>query len=311
VVQISSVVLLVLLYLAGAVLALVRWSRHRFATATFAIVFGVLTLVGAIQLFNGLRTATAQFMTAQPFKLQFTILIIGGLLVTTVIAAVSALLIGLSHRMLPEQPRGPIGPSIAAGWGLGAVLAAVGTVGLRLAPQTMPRWPNLGSAGDHVPMLGAALGPVSSWVTGTALFLLAVAVLHAFTAGWQKLQLVAAAILVLFGLVVAGSEGVETVPLWLLEGFLTGLVLLAVWVLVLRHHPALVPLVTASGAALGGIREAIVGAFPGAAAGSAIGAVLVVMISVWWFRRLTADSAFALAGNEPSEAAQNELHQEG
>jgi hypothetical protein len=311
VVQISSVVLLVLLYLAGAVLAVVRWSRHRFATATFAIFFGVLAAVGAIQLFNSFRTATAQFVTAQPFKLQFTILIIGGLIVMAGIGAVSALLIGLSHRMLPEQPRGPAGPSVAAGLGLGAILAAVGAVGSQLAPATMPTWPNLASAGDYIPVLGAALGPVSSWVTGTALFLLAVAVLHAFTDGWRRRQPVAAVFLVLFGLIVTGSEGVESLPLWMVEGILTGLVLLAVWVLVLRHHPALVPIVTATGAVLGALREAVVGAFPGATVGSVIGAATVVAAAMWWFRRSTIDSAFQTAGSEPLEESGEELLKEG
>lgn len=293
IVQISSVVLVVLLYVAGAVLAVVRWSRHRFAAGTFAIFFAFLAAVGAIQLLNSLRTATAQFVTAQPFKLQFTILVIGGLLAMTVIAAVSALLIGLSHRMLPEQPQAPGGASISAGFGLGAVLAATGAVGLLMAPQSMPAWPNLFPAGDSLPVFGAVLGSLSSWITGTALFLLAVAVLHALTAGWQKLRAVAAVCVVLFGLVVTASEGVESLPLWLLEGFLTGIVLLAVWVLVLRHHPALVPLVTACGTALGGLREAVVGAYPGATLGSVIGSAVVIAISVWWFRRLTVDSAFA------------------
>ena len=106
--------------------------------------------------------------------------------------------------------------------------------------------------------------------------------------------------MVLFGLVVTGSEGVETVPLWLLEGVLTGLVLVSVWVLVFRHHPALVPLVTAAGTALAALREAVIGAYPGATPGSTIGAIGVVAASVWWFRRLTRDSALHSAPGDAS-----------
>lgn len=295
VVQIASVVLLVLLYLAGAVLAVVRWSRHHFATATFAVFFSVLAVLGAVQLGNGFRTATAQFLTAQPFKLQAGILVVGGLIAMTAIAAVSSLLIGLAHRMLPEQPRAAAGPSLAAGFGLGAVLAAIGAIGSRLAPAQSPAWPNLGSAGDAAPVLGAALGPFSSWVTGTALFLLAVASMYALTDGWRRRRVLASFFLVLLGLVVTGSEGVETVPLWLLEGILTGLVLLAVWALVLRHQPALVPVVTACGTVLGALREAVVAGYPGATPGSVAGAAAMVAASVWWFRRLTSDSALQTA----------------
>ena len=229
----------------------------------------------------------------------------------TAIGAVSALLIGLAHRMLPKQPSGSPQSSIAAGFGVGAVLAAIGAIGLRLAPSPMPTWPNLGSAGDYLPSVAAALGPVSSWVTGTALFLLAVATLYAFTDGWRRRQPMASVFFVLFGLVVTGSEGVESVPLWLVEGTLTGLVLLAVWVLVLRHHPALVPVITATGGVLAALREAVVGAYPGATAGSVIGAVAVVAVSVWWFKRLTTDSAFQTGDETLAEVSSEALETGG
>jgi hypothetical protein len=301
VVQIASVVLVILLYLAGSILAIVRWSRHRFASATFAIFFVVLVVLGVLQLFNNFRSVTAQFMTAEPFKLQVTIFVVGGLIVMTAIAGASSLLIGLSHRMLPAQPRGPARPDVAAGFGLGCALAGVGAVGLRLAPSTMPTWPNLASAGDLIPTVGAALGPVSSWVSGTALFLLGVAILHAFTDGWHRRQPLAAVFVVVFGLVVTGGDGVESLPLWMLEGMLTGLVLLAVWVFVIRHHPALLPLITAAGVALGAIRAAVVGAYPGVSVGSVIGAVAVVASSWWWFHRLTRDAAFQEHSGEPTQ----------
>ncbi len=103
IVQIGCVVLTVLLFLAGAVLAVVRWSRGRFDRATFAIFFVVMAVLGAIGLGNGFRAGTAQFMTAQPWKLQVAIVLIGGLIATTGIAAVTSLLIGLAHRWLPRQ----------------------------------------------------------------------------------------------------------------------------------------------------------------------------------------------------------------
>ena len=78
--------------------------------------------------------------------------------------------------------------------------------------------------------------------------LLAVAVVQAVTAGWRRRLVAGSALLIGLGLVVAGSDSVETIPLWLADGAITGLVLLAAWVLVLRHQPALVPLVTAAGA---------------------------------------------------------------
>jgi hypothetical protein len=292
VIQIASVVLLVLLYLAGAVFSVIRWSRHQFASATFAIFFAVATAFGAIQILNGFRSGMAQFITAQPFKLQVAIVLVGGLIATTAIASVSALLIGLAHRLFPPQPSPARPRDLAVGFGIGALLAGLGAVGVRLAPSPLPSWPVFSSAADSVPFLGAAIGPVSSWLTGTALFLLVVAVIHVMTDGWQRRKALTAVLVVLLGLVATGGEGVESIPMWLLEGLLTGLVLLAVWVLALRHHPALVPLVTATGTVFGSLRAAVISAYPGATAGSLISIVLVLGLSMWWFGRLTADSRY-------------------
>jgi hypothetical protein len=51
-----------------------------------------------------------------------------------------------------------------------------------------------------------------------------------------------------------------------------------------------VPLVTATGAILSAIRNTVVNAYPGAAAGSLIGAVLVAAAAVWWHGRLASSS---------------------
>ena len=77
--------------------------------------------------------------------------------------------------------------------------------------------------------------------------------------------------------------------------------MLAVWILLLRRHLALIPLVTAAGAVLATLRSALIGAYPGAAAGSVIGALLVLSAAVWWYRRLTADSALQLAHQSPDD----------
>ncbi|MEJ2188966.1 MAG: hypothetical protein P8Y93_06025, partial [Acidobacteriota bacterium] len=291
IVQISCTVLLVLVFIAGGVLAVIRWSRHDFQSATFAIFFVLSGVLGAVSLANRFRPASAGFLTAQPFALQAAIVIVGGLIATTIIAAVSALLIGLAHRMLPRQHQANRGKAIVAGFALGTLLAGVGAVATALAPSTLPVWPSFAGAADFSPLVAAALGPLASWITGTALALFVVALLWSMSAGWQRLRGLASAVILVFGVVLVGSRGVETLPLWLAEGVLTGIVLWSVWVLVVRRQPALVPLVTAGGAALGTIRSAVLGAYPGAEAGSLVGAVLIVTIATWWFSRLSADTA--------------------
>ncbi len=291
VVQIACTVTLVLLFAAGAVLAVVRWSRGGFAAATFGIFFALMAVLGAVQLGNGFRPLSSQFDTAQPWTLQVAIVVIGGLVAVAAVAAASALLVGLAHRWLPPQPTADRRSSVAAGLGLGAVVAGLGAASAALAPSPMPDWPSVAGAADSFPALAAALGPLESWLMGTALLLVVVAAVNAVTEGWRRRRGAAAALLLALGPVVAGSEGVESLPRWLAEGLLIGLLLLAVWVLVLRHRPALVPLATAAGAILGALRQAVVAPFPGAAGGAFAGAVLVLAASIWWMARIGSDAA--------------------
>jgi hypothetical protein len=282
------------------VLAVIRWSRHEFQTATFVIFFVLMTALGAVSLANRFRPASAGFLTAQPFALQAAIVIVGGLIATTIMAAVSALLIGLAHRILPRQHQADRGKAMVAGFALGTLLAGVGAVATALAPSTLPFWPSFAGAADFSPLVAAAFGPLASWITGTALALFVVAVLWSVTAGWHRLRGLASALILVFGVVLVGSKNIESVPLWMLEGVLTGIVLWLVWVLVVRRQPAMVPLVTAAGAALDAIRSAVLGAYPGARAGSLVGAVLIVTLAIWWFSRLSADTAAEPAEELPA-----------
>ena len=90
-------------------------------------------------------------------------------------------------------------------------------------------------------------------------------------------------------------EGVETVPRWLGAGLAAGLLLWAAWLLVLRFRLAQVPVAVAAMAVLDTLGEGILRAYPGAFAGAVVAAALTLTLSVYWFGRLTADTA-ATAG---------------
>jgi hypothetical protein len=300
IVQISCVVLLVLTFLAGAVLAVVRWSRGRFARSTFVIFFAFAAILKAIQLANGFRSVSAQFVTAQPWQLQALIVVIGGLIATTAVAAATTLLVGLVHSWLPAQPAENRARSLMAGFGLGAAIAGLGSAASALMPSSLPEWPSVAGAADSVPLLSALLAPIDSWLTASALLLLVVAVLAAMTDGWQHRKAAASAVVILFGLVLAGSQGVESLALWVVAGVATGLVLLVVWIAAVRFQPAVIPLAVAATAAAAAVRQAAVGPFPGAVIGSLLGAAAVVALAVWWYGRLLRDTHRTKAPeNEP------------
>jgi hypothetical protein len=91
-------------------------------------------------------------------------------------------------------------------------------------------------------------------------------------------------------LVLAGTDGVETVPRWLAAGAVTGLLLWLAYVMVLQRHLALLPAAAAAMSFLSIVREGTFRAFPGALSGALIAGLLVLAVGVLWSRRLTADS---------------------
>jgi len=287
--QILCVVVMVLVFVAGAVFAIVRWARHRFAFRTAALSFVLLAVVGLVGLANSWSAITAGFSTAQPYELQAGVTLAGSVLALLGLPAVIALIVGLVHRWLPLRPTDRPGWSLVTGMALGALVAGIGALAAALSPDLDPPWAGFGGAGDALPMISAALDPVQEWLTSTAFALLLFAAVHAATAGWQRRRLPLSLLMVAFGLVLSGAGGVETLPLWLLGGLATGLGLWAVYVLVVRFEPAVVPGLTAAMAVLSTVREGLLGAYPGVLAGSLVGAALVAVLAVGWTKRLRVD----------------------
>jgi membrane protease YdiL (CAAX protease family) len=294
IVRILSTVAIVLLFVAGAVVAVIRWSRKRFAAGTFVSVLVIMLVLGAIEIIIHWPQMTAQLSTAQSFPLQAGIFIGGGLMIMLIIAAVSALIVGMTHRWLPPQPAMGAG-AIAAGIALGALAAGLAALAATVSTQS-PSWPELGPASAQLPWLAAGLGPIVGLITTTAMLLLVVALIHAATRGWSCRQVPFSILLVLLGLVLVGSEGAETIPLWLASGLGAGMVLWVAYVTVLRFNMALLPLALATATILATVRQGILNAYPGAITGSVIAVLLIGALAMVWAKRMVQDTALP---NEP------------
>jgi hypothetical protein len=285
IVYILSMVAMVLLFVGGAVVAVVRWSRKRFATGTFVKALGILAALGAIEIYSSWPQMTVQLSTAQSFSLQAGIIIGGGLVLTLMIASVTALIIGMTHRWLPAQPA--MGASgIAAGISLGALVAGLAALATATSTSLAPSWPELGPASSQIPWLATGLGPIAGWITGTTLMLLVVTLVHAATKGWSCRRLPFSILLVLLGLVLVGKDGIETIPLWLASGLGAGVVLWAAYVTILRFNMALLPVAMATFSILATLRQGALNAFPGAVTGSVIAALLTAVLALLWTRKL-------------------------
>jgi hypothetical protein len=291
VVQIVCTVTMVLVFLAGAVFAIVRWSRGRFAVATFGISSAVLFGLGVAEVVNSWPTVTASFSTAQPYSLQASIVLFGSLLAMLVIAVAVGLGVGLVHRWVQVTAEDGTGRSLLLGVSLGALAACLVAVAGAFGTPAQPEWGTYQAASALIPVVAGALGPMSSWITTSTLLLLVLSFVQAVGRGWTRLRLAMGLVLVIFGLMMTGAGEVETISRWLAGGIAFGLLLLVCYVLILRRHMALVPVVTAVVSILATVREGTLRLYPGSLVGGVVAALLIALAASYWMRRFTRDSA--------------------
>ena len=289
-VRIACAVAAVLIFVAGAVVGVVRWSKSRFAPRAFAVSLAAIVILGLIGLANSWSSITAQFSSAQPFGLQAGMIVAGAILLLVASATGVSLAVGLVHRWVPRQPSPFRAADAAIAGGLGCAAAGVAAVAGKAATQLDPTWPSFEAASATWPFVAGALDPVSGWIVGTALLLLILAFVEVASSGWTRRRAAMSAALVLAGLVLAGSDGVETVPRWLAAGAVTGLLLWLGYVLVLRRHLGLLPVAAAAMSFLSIVREGTFRAFPAALPGALTAGLLILAAGFLWSRWLTADS---------------------
>lgn len=293
VVRAGSAGALFLVFLAAVGAAVLRWTRRKFAVGTFLRFAGLLLAVGLVNAVNRWPGAEVNFSTAQPFLLQVLglglSLAVGAALVALGLSLTVGFLHGIGELAPPAAPRG-LG-ALWPGLAVGAAVAALASLAGRLGESRAPDWADFGGAGGWSPFVATALAPVTGFVSGSALFLLAFVAVDRLTRRWSRRRGWFAAILVVLGLLLAGTGEVATLPLWLAAGVAEGALLLAGYVFVLRHDLTLVPPAFAVTVILGAVREGVLGAYPGALAGSVVAVALVGLLALWWFRTLRAESS--------------------
>ncbi len=293
-VQVVCVVAMILIFLAGTVTAIVRWSKGYFASGTFWVASVVLIVLGVIGLINGWPTVTANFSSAQPFPLQAAIVMAGLILGLVASATGIGLSVGLVHRWIPRQPHGPTGLQMTGGAGFGLAVAGLAVLMSLAVPKLEPVWPSFDAAGARWPFLAAALDPISGWIAGTALAMLVITAVDTWSMGWRRRQIPMIAVMMATGFVVAGIRDVPSIPGWFAASALTAIALIASYLVVFRFQIALLPVTAAAIGSLAVLREGLFRAHPGALMGSILGAIVIVCMGVFWTRAMTRDSLGSL-----------------
>ncbi|MGH7598130.1 MAG: CPBP family intramembrane glutamic endopeptidase [bacterium] len=286
IIGISCTIVVVLLIIAGAIGAIVSWSRKNFSARTFwsfwALLFG-LNLIGFI---NGWPSLMAQFLTDQPFKLQTLIFAGSGVIAALLTSVAFALVIGLAQSW--KKPQAQIETAKALSWGFALGFSLVGLLALAdfLTPSLQPQWARYDAAGNYIPLLDAGLDPIGRFIMQTALLLLVVAAVDRFTNGWTRKRWLFSGLVILLGIILAGAKSVEALPVWLMSGLLMGVFMLSAYIFVLRFNLTLVPFAVGVMILLGEVKQGIAQPIPAALPGAIIAIVLTALFALFWQKKL-------------------------
>ena len=284
---IASNIVMGLLLVAGAVLAVVRWTRGAFDLRVALAVAAIALAAAVATMANNWPVFLSGLSTAQPLALQLGIGLAGGLIGAGLIAALLGLLAG--HTAVPaaggtadRKAAIPVGLSLGLG-ALGA-LAFAGTA----FGGAVPPWSAYAPASAMAPWLAAAIGPLQGYLTLALSALLVVTSANTSTAHWTRRQAAAGVALVLVGALLAPGTSPDDLLSRAVLGLLGGALLLCAYLWVLRDRPALVVLAAAAMTVPGILERGLEQAYGGALLGSLLGAAAVSYIAWRWFVHLTA-----------------------
>jgi hypothetical protein len=285
---IASNVVIGLLLVAGAVLAVVRWTRGAFDLGVALAVAGTVLVAALATMANNWPALTNGLSTAQPLPLQLGIGVVGGVIGAGLIATLLGLLAG--HTTVPAAGEATSERRPAVWTGLALGLASLGALSLAGAALggALPPWSAYGPASAAAPWLAAALGPLQGFLTLALVTLLIVTSANTLTAHWTRRQVPVAVALVLVGALLSPGTSPEDLLSWAVVGLLSGALLLGAYLWVLRDRPALVVLAAAAMSVPNILDRGLDQAYGGALAGSLLGAAVVSYIAWRWFAHLTA-----------------------
>ena len=274
-----------LIVFAGAILAIVSWTRHRFSARAFVAGLGILLTLYLISAANGWTAIEARFVTDQPFSTQVFVAISALVLRSFFSAAAVGLLYGLATHWSRETPS----DSSTSFLGILAGFAGAGLIVLAEAagPSLSPNWANYVPAGTAVPFLAVGLNAVSRFLAQSIVLFFLVLLVNRISAQGSRRRPLTFLLLILFGFALAGSSGIPDLPAWLILGLGFAAALSATYWFLLRFAPAASLGAVAALAVLRECRQMIQDAFPTVIAASIVSIVIVLALTYFWQKTIT------------------------
>ncbi len=286
IVQNLSGLIIFIMFFAGTIGAIISWSRKNFSVQTFLQFFVLVFGLGAIGYINSWPDTIAGFSTTEPLSNQIFTAITSSALRLLFLSAGMSLVAGFVQSWKAQQPQNPKTGTVWLGFSLGVLVAGIWTaISALFEPSLGPFWAKYSALGNYLPVLGAAVSPVLDYIGRTILFLLVFTAVDRFTRGWEQRKTLFSIVLIL-SMLVSKTFSANGLPFWLLSGLLTGIIYLLIYKFVFRLQLALIPLALGSIAILDNLKEGILNAHPAAIGGAALSIILIVLVSIYWYKKL-------------------------
>ena len=269
-----------------AVLAVVAWSRRRFAPRLFLMALAQVLFVSAATFANSWPTLLASLSTSQPYSLQVGAFIGAGGVSLLIAAVVPSLVLGTLPAAIENAGR--LSDRVALQLGAAAGLIGAGTL-VGAAWLRTPVWasaPDVAPLGTAWPMVTVVLGPIATFLTRLALVSGALAAIGRYTSGWTSRRPTGWMAIAAIGCAAAGGPVGSAIGGWAAAVLLSAAALAVVSALLLSLDLTMVPIalgvVGASEALLTGAARV----YPGAFWYGVLAAVVVLLVAWWWFTTL-------------------------
>jgi len=223
--RLSGIAVIVIIWLIGAIFAIISWSKKEFTTRLFLIFAAIFLALTIVNLWNRWPTIISSFSTAQPFQNQMLIALIGAAISATVLAGVVGLAAGFAHRIFSGKRNAGLLNNALLGFG--------------------PPWADYSMLSSSFPLLGIVLSSLNSVILVTAFMGLVFVGLDRLTANWTRRKLAATPLMLLLGLAVAAMKSTDDPVFWLISGVVIGLLLLWFYAVVFRFSLAALPFAAA------------------------------------------------------------------
>jgi membrane protease YdiL (CAAX protease family) len=268
----------------GLVIGIIRWTRKKFSSRDFIISLIFFASAYIVDSINNWPTILSGYSSELPFGNFMTMILISLSVTGIFLSLFNGIFIGTSVKWLPNDSAGQkmnLLKAVAFGFFAYGILTLIGY----FQPQTEPSWPELSWMNSNLPLLGLMLSGIGEIIFIPALMITVFMGIRNLTADFSRLKIVITILLLIFGCALNVSS-IDNPVLWILSGALTGFLILAFYILIVRFHFEWLPISFGLFAILSTIEKMVTDPSPVSLIGNFILVLISSAIFYCWYRRI-------------------------